>query len=85
MGALDAVVEMGGDAGGEEELAGFVEVDAPGIGGADGEGLELLFLRVITPDGAAQLDALALGSAGRMARLATPRMLRRDSGSAGSE
>ena len=38
--ALNHVVEMGDDAGGDEHLAVCIEIDAPGVAGAVGEDLE---------------------------------------------
>ena len=58
MGAGDDVPEVAVDGVDEEELAVFVPVVAPGVGGAVAEGFDDVRLRMVAPDAAAQRDAL---------------------------
>ena len=62
--ALDDVVEVRDDAGGDERLAVLVEVDAPGVARAVGEDLEVVPRRVIAPDAGVDRDAVGVGRAG---------------------
>ena len=68
--ALDDVVKMRDDAGGDEHLAARVEVDAPGVAGAVGEDLEDVPRRVVAPDAGVDRHALVV----RRARLADARV-----------
>src|SRR5262249_2555787 len=62
--AGDHVPEMANDAVGEEALAVFVEVEAPGIGGAVADDFEDLARRMIAPDAAVDLHAVLFRRSG---------------------
>ena len=68
--ALNHVIQVRDDAGGDERLAVVVEIDAPGIARAVGEDLEDVPRRVIAPDAGVDRRALVVGRA----RLADLRM-----------
>ena len=62
--AGEVVPEMAVDRVDEEQLAVLIPIVAPRIGGAGAQGLHDFALRVITPDRAAQRNALLGGRAG---------------------
>src|SRR5262245_356032 len=62
--ALNHVEEMRNNAGFDDALAVFIEVNAPGIAGAFGEQFENVFGGMITPDAGIQACALAVRRAG---------------------
>src|SRR5262245_28920818 len=68
--ALNHVIEMGNDAGGDEHLAARVEVDSPRVARAVGEDFKVMPQWVVPPDGGVQRDSI--GSRG--SRLPNPRM-----------
>ena len=62
-GTRNDVQEVGDDAGGGEEVAVLVVVEAPGVGGAVGIDFELVADGVITPDAGVERDSLVGGGA----------------------
>src|SRR5207245_9361251 len=62
--ALNDVEQVWNDAGLDEALALFVEVNAPGIAGAFGEDLEAVLGGMIAPNAGVDARALAVGRAG---------------------
>src|SRR5690349_8839972 len=69
-GALNHVIQVRNDAGRTERLAVIVEINTPRIAGAFGKDLELVALRMKSPDARVKGHALSL----RRARLADVRM-----------
>src|SRR5689334_11520235 len=62
--ALNHVAEMRDDAGFNDALAVFVEINSPGIAGAFGKQFEDVFGGMIPPNAGVEARALAIGRAG---------------------
>ena len=62
--ALNHLVQVRDDAGGEERLAEVVEIDAPGVARAVGEDLEHMPRRMVAPDAGVDRRALGVRRAG---------------------